>query len=390
MKSNTLKVILSVLFITCGLILLLTVKKPPAETKLETEIKAVPVTIDIVKTMDIAKELNTRGTLEPTELSEVGFSLPGTIEKLHVDEGAQVKAGEVLAKLDSSQYVLNRKDAEKAALQANGQVIQANANMKKAESEHADAAREAERSNRLFESKTIAKQELDKMVLALDVAEADFVQAREQLQLAQIQKKRAAIGVETAELQLRDTRITAPIDGVVTRRMKYVGEVINPGTPVFKIENLDVLEFKADVSSSYLGQLRTGLKVILDIEGLNEPVMGKIDEISETVHPVARTLEITVRINNSERKYKPGMFARAKVVLEEHLAAMVIPRESIVGDDSGSSIFLVENGIAKKTSVKTVLKSKGWVEVTGDMKPGAHVVVFGKENLQNGVKVLVR
>jgi multidrug efflux pump subunit AcrA (membrane-fusion protein) len=337
--------------------------------------------------MDFSKELLTRGTLESIETSEVSFGFSGTIEKLHVDEGARVKAGEVLAELDGRQYALNRKDAEKALLQAKGQRIQANANMNKAKTTHADAAREAARGKRLFESKAIPKQQLDKMMLALDVADAELIQAREQLQIAELQEKRADIGVEIAELQLRDTKISAPIDGIVTRRMKHIGETINLGTPVFRIENVDVLEFKADVASSHLVQLKPGLDVRLDIEGETEPVVGKIDEIADTVHPVARTLEITVRIDNSEKKYKPGMFARAKVVLEERLSAIGVPRESIIEDDAGSSIFLVENGIAKKIRVTTGLESRGMIEVVGDMEPGACVAVYGKETLQDGAKV---
>ena len=77
-------------------------------------------------------------------------------------------------------------------------------------------------------------------------------------------------------------------------------------------------------------------------------------------------------------------------MLEESPAATVVPRESIVEDETGISVFLVKNNIAKKISVRRGLESKGLIEVIGDLEEGDSVVVFGKENLKDGVKVLVK
>jgi len=224
------------------------------------------------------------GTVEATE-ARLGFVVPGRIESVRFREGDRVKAGEVMAVLDTVEAAARmgeaaaRVDAASAALDevVRGsrpeEIQQARAARDAAEQRQTDAQQDFDRTQELFKSGAVGQQSLDKAKNALDLAKSGLRQADESLHLVEqgprrerVAAQRAQLGTaqaarEAARAQLANTTLRAPFDGVVTVRHHEPGEIVAAGSAVFSLMNPDDRWVRIYVSESRVGAVRTGQKV---------------------------------------------------------------------------------------------------------------------------------
>lgn len=227
------------------------------------------------------EELTASGTVEATEI-ELGFQVPGRIERMAVREGDRVEAGQQLAWLDRSELWarLQSAEAQRVAAQARlaeleegfraEEVAQGRANFAAASQRLEDARRSLERSRRLFEGGAISREQLDREETALAVAEAQYQTAKEQLELLErgprvqtIAAQRAVVrqaeaAVAQARAALRGAVIEAPISGVVSLQHRYPGEVVAGGMPVLTLIDPEDRWVRIYVRGDQVGRVRLG------------------------------------------------------------------------------------------------------------------------------------
>ncbi len=349
--------------------------------------KPVPVEVTSVKRETLEEIIHAKGTLHALEEATISPKIPGKIAKIRADEGDEVKERQIVAELDETQLVLAGKRAQQGLLQAKAALAQSKAAIAQAEANFQNAKSDYERMKRLHEKESIAKQKYDHALTGFRVAEAVLRQAREQQVLAEAQVAQAQIAIDLAKTQLEDTKVTSPITGTITKKAMNLGEMANPDKAIFIVEQLSMLELKADVSSRFLGRLRVGMPVRVAIDGVNKPIPAKIDEIGSRVDKRLRTVEITVRLDNRERTLRPGLFARLEIILETHSDVVAVPKTALLKRGSEALLYRVTGNLAERVLVTVGLRQGAVVEITGGLAEGDVIVVAGQNNLQGGEKL---
>lgn len=225
--------------------------------------------------------LDASGTVEATE-AELGFQLPGRIEAILVREGDRVTAGQELARLERSELDARKQQAQAQLAAARAllsemqtgarseEVAQAREALRAANERYADARRDLERTQRLFDGGALSQEALDKARLALEVAQSQRDQAQQQVQLVEtgprrerIDAQRAAVAqaeaaVRQIDASLANAVIRAPFDGVVTVKDREPGETVAAGAPVLTVMNLDDRWVRIYIREDRIGAVRIG------------------------------------------------------------------------------------------------------------------------------------
>ena len=264
---------------------------------------SVPVEAVAVSRRSISASYSGTATLEPESEAEVAAKVSGVLLKLMVEEGDQVKAGQVLARLDDENPRLN--------------VAKARATLKKLENDF-------RRSSEMFERKLLSVEQNDKIRYDLETQRATF---------------------ELAQLELSYTNITAPISGVISRRMVKVGNYIQVNQALFRIDNFDPLLAVLNVPERELRTLRADQKVVMQVDSIpGESFEGHIQRISPVVDAATGTFRVTCEFRDESGRLKSGMFGRLEIVYANHVDVPAIPRAALVEEDGETAVFVVVAG----------------------------------------------
>lgn len=347
------------------------------------------VRVVVVNPRDAAVPSRHAGSLEPRKRIELSFNVPGRVVSLlevstggarrPVQEGDEVRRGQVLATLDPKDFGLQARAAA-ATLDT------ARAQERAAEAALAQAEVDVKRARYLFESATIARADLDR-------AETALVTARDSLQAARAQARLKAEQLALAESARADTRLSSPIDGIVGRRNVDVGETIAPSQPAFTI--LDVSEMRTvfGVPDVRVGQLRDGQRVPVEVDAIPGRVLvGTITKVSPVPDPALRSYAVEVTIPNADRALRAGMVATASLAPDAEVVATLVPLSAIARAPGGKGFvaFVVgEQGTASARPVELADLHDNDVQVAKGLAPGDRVVVEGAQFLHDGEAVEV-
>lgn len=295
--------------------------------------------------------LKVSGNIETTE-ANVGFKVSGRILVLAVEEGDWVEKGKVIARLDDED-LRYRFEQARASLKASQvrldkllagsrpeEIREAEAGLHQARFEFENKKRNYERMKALFERGVIPKETLDNAETGFKIAEAAMERARENYQLVKIgprrediedaraQREQARANLKLIETQLGYTVLTSPLSGVVLVKSSEVGEVVNPGTSVLTIGDIENVWLRGYVPETELGRIKWGQEVTVttDLQPQKE-YKGKISFISSQAEFTPKQIQtekervtlvyrIKVDLPNPNRELKPGMPADGKILLD--------------------------------------------------------------------------
>ncbi|MBN2072203.1 MAG: efflux RND transporter periplasmic adaptor subunit [Candidatus Krumholzibacteriota bacterium] len=317
-----------------------------SETEKKDEKVVVPVEVDSVTRGEIAAYFTGTATIEAEEETEVVAKVSGTVEKLMVEEGQYVKAGDILAKLDDEILSV--------------QLVQAKANLEKIESNY-------RRNMDLHRQQLVSTEIFQQSKFEYDQQQAIY---------------------EMAQLNLEYTSIRTPISGVVSERRIKVGNMILPNQATFKVSGLDPLIAILHIPERQLGKLRVGLQTELNVDAIgNRPVKGNIKRISPIVDPATGTVKITVETKDPEKKLRPGMFARIKIIYDIHSNALKICKDAIISEDRESAVYVVRDSVAYRQNISIGYINTTHVEVIGGLLENDIIVTTGKSSLKDSSRV---
>jgi HlyD family secretion protein len=291
------------------------------------------------------------GNVEVTKV-DTGFKIPGRVVELLTDEGRRVEKGQKLAVLDSAELqgmvAQNRAAVSEAAIRLEElrtgsrpqEIRYASANLKAAEAEYVKASRDFERAERLFKKEAISASQYDAAKSACDARAEQVRAAREQLSLQREGPRKEVI--KAAEERLRqakaalrvigerfsDTDLFASVAGVVLKKNVERGEVVQPGTPVFTIGEVDDPWIKVYVKEDKIGLVKLGQKADITVDAHKGKVYGGVvSYISSETEFTPKTIQtqeervklvfgIKVRVKNENQDLKPGMPADVKIYIK--------------------------------------------------------------------------
>lgn len=349
----------------------------PRATNHDEESREVPVTVSKAAIRSVSMEMSATGDVKPFADASVISEVAGVIEKLPVERGQRIEAGDVVAVVEHAEASVSVRQAEAALQTARAQVLQAKAAL-------ANLEIERKRIQELFESKTASKQMLDSINSNHDVSAA----ARE-VALAQVAQAEAAL--EQARVFLANHTVCAPISGVITDRYVDAGDKNNPSQPIVSIAQVNPVKVMCDFPERDLPLLGVGQNARVQLDAYpGEEFTAQVTIISPVMNPVARTVAVELRSPNPDGRLRPGMFARVTVIGEE-TEILAVPDDALmrIPGTGAQFVFVVDDKVARRVDLGVGRKVGGWTEVSGDIRAGDLVVVEGQSNLKSGGRVRI-
>ncbi len=363
--------------LAAALLLGVILASPPATKAAEIPVVAVvPVTRG-----EIYREVAFDAELRPYKEIELHARATGYLDKMLVDAGDVVKEGQLIAELDVPELEFDLQNAEAAERRAKAGVESATAayqeaNLALTRLESADKA----------QPNLIAKQDVDSARLRDQSVKAALNAAREEQNVAAASTKRF-------QTLLSYTKITAPFDGVITRRYSDPGSLIQAGTssaslPLVRLSQVDLLRVAFPVSVSYVASVKVGDEALIRIPSLRKEFSGQITRASQKVETSTRTMEAQIDLPNPDRALIAGVYATVMLKIDRRNDALILPLEAVTREKSTASVFLItkENKIEAR-NITAGTESPTHLEIVDGLAEGDLVMVGSRAQFFHGQSV---
>lgn len=323
--------------------------------------KAATVQVAQVGRQDIIPKVEYSGSLEPVWSADVSAKVDGRVNTLTVSEGDLVKAGTVIATLDTSELAAQ-------VLQAQGNLIAAQSGLEQAELDY-------NRYAVLAEKGAIAAQMLD------------GARTKRDLSLGQVRAAEGSLAL--VQEKLNNANVLAPREGVVTKRYLQAGAYTRAGSAIVTVADVSSLLAKATVGEAQVADLAVGTPVIVTINALNgQEFTGTIARVSPVAALPARTFTAEIIVPNESGMLKAGMFAKVELETRTHPKVITVPESALVMREDQKTVFVVsaDNKIQQRL-IKPGYIGDGLVEVLEGLTDGETIVVDGQNKVKDGAAV---
>ena len=364
---------------------------------------------------DISRIVNTEAVIFPVSQSAITPKISAPVKKFYVTRGQKVRQGQLLATLenrDLSAAALDNKGAYEQAEAAYSTSIGATLPEEnaKAELDVQTAQQELEAQQKLYNSRqdlfnqgALPRKDLDAAAVSLAQARSAYNIAKKHLDGLNAVGKQGAVKTANGQLtsakgkllnsqaQLSYSEVRSPINGVITDRPLYPGEMASTSTPLLTVMDISQIIAKAHVPQSDALLLHKGDAASISLAGLEEPVSGKVSLISPALDPNSTTVEIWVQAANSDQQLRPGMSAQVSITAQTVKDALVVPASALLNakDDAAQVMVVDAQSQAQSRDVKIGIQSGTGVQIVSGLKPGEMIVTQGAYGLPDKTKVKI-
>lgn len=360
-----------------------------------------PSRLSTVERSTMVRSVVATGKVEPISKVELKSKANGIIERLHVEVGDLVKAGDILAELDKENLNARVREARANLQAAEAGLAGARAQLEKnkVEAEGPDvefARRAAQRADDLYTQKLMPQSELDQARSAYEqamnrqrAAESQLVVSRAKVTETQAQVAQARASLERADEELRNTTLRAPIAGMVLTRDVEVGSpvssILNLGanaTLVMTLGDIGEVFVRGKVDESDVGRIRMEQPARISVETFKDRKFdGRVTLISPmgTEKDNVTTFEVRVSIDNPGNELKANMTANAEIVLEEHPDSLIVPEAALTYDADRQAHVDVfdpaEKTSRRRVAVKVGVSNGTRAQILDGLKEGEKVIL---------------
>ena len=416
-RQRNLVLVAAVALVALTLIILVVWRLKKSANEGESEVTPT-VSVKVVKAEkgEIAAEVSAVGTIWPREKADVGAKISAQIKRMALLKNKLVRAGEVIALLESRDLQAQRAEAVAALNEARaserslvtGTIPKTNAEDQKAlldaRAKVNNTRNTYQRRRVLFEKGGISKKDLEASQLELTTAE-DELRLQEQTvslrarslnpndrALAAARTAQAQQRVATLDAQLSYATIRSPITGVVTDQFQYEGEFAAAGAKLVTIADTSTVIVKAPFSDTAVAQLKTGdAAKVLPTDTSAEEMRGQITLLGRSSDPTNRTVEVWVTLGNGDGKLRANGAAQVTIFANSKDNAIVVPVAAVTLEssnaDEGTVMVVDAQNVAHETKVTVGIRTAEKVEIVTGLQGGETVVVEGNYALPDETKV---
>lgn len=355
----------------------------PAEQATASAAPAPAVTVVRAAPRDFVKTLLVTGTLVPREEVLVGPQIEGLrIVEVLADEGDRVKQGQVLARLVNDTIDAQIAQNTAALAKANAAIQQAKSNIASAEAKLVEAKNSYERGKPLRQQGYISEAVQDTRESAAKTAQAALTAAKDGLALAEADKAQTEAQRKDLEWRMGRTEITAPTDGIVSRRVARIGGfAAGNGDPMFRIIARGEIELDAEVPETQISQIRPNQIATIEIPGV-EGISGKVRLVSPEIDRASRLGRIRIAVD-SHPALRIGSFAHA-VITTGTSHGVAVPSSALQHGDKGATVQLVQQDRVVVKPVKVGIQAGRWSEIRDGVVENDLVVARAGTFLREG------
>ncbi len=287
------------------------------------------------------------GTLFPDEEVELSFEASGKIVQINFIEGARVRKGALLAKINDRHL-----QAQLLKLQAQNKLL-----------------KEREfRQKTLLTRDAVSQESYDQVLTELQANEADIM---------------------LLEARIAETELMAPFDGIVGLRYVSEGSFANPNIKITRLVKISPIKIEFSIPERYAGSVGPGTNISFVVDGTLQPMKATIYAIDPKVDVKTRTIVARALFPNRNEELKPGRFASITLILEELKDAIAIPTEALIAEMDGDVVFVYKNGKAQRVNVRTGLRTATQIQVLKGLSFGDTLLTTGVMQLRQGIPVTI-
>jgi RND family efflux transporter MFP subunit len=334
---------------------------PPAKGR-----PALMFTVDVlpIESKKVDYIVQAPGSIDAFERVQVTARVAGVVDRVLFAEGQQVKKGAALVSIDGERYGLA--------------VAQSKAALQKAQATQADAeAMVARREG--------ATQDHPGLIPGEELASD-----KTKVLTAKADTEVAAQALKTAQVNLRDSSVVAPIEGIIQTRTVETGQYVQAGYVMATLLREDPMLLRFQVEPEDAPRLKPGMLASFTMRETQRTFNAKLTLVSGAADSATHMVAVTGEVNDTEHKYwlRPGSFCDVTVDIGAKREAPLIPRSAARATDHGYVAYVVDGDTAKEHPLTLGMSTKeGWVEIRAGLKAGELLVVHGAEALSNGAKV---
>lgn len=309
------------------------------------------------------------GKIEAMNSANLSTRMMGNVTKIHVKVGQNVRAGQVLVSINSTDL-----SAKKAQVDAS--ILQASAGYKNAKKDY-------DRFTALFKQQSASPKELDDITARYEMAKASLEGAK------QMRNEVMA--------QFNYANITAPFSGVVTNTFVKEGDMASPGMPLVSIEGVSQLQVVAMVGESDISAIKNNMPVTINIKSLNKEVSGKVAEVSLSAKNTGGQYLVKINLNSLDKEILSGMFvnvqfetARSNKETTVNSDRVLVPLTALVHKGQLTGIYTIANNTAILRWLRTGKTFGSDVEVLSGLSANEQYITDADGKLYNGAKVSIK
>jgi RND family efflux transporter MFP subunit len=341
----------------------------------DSEIQSkVPVSVTEIVRGNVNRTLSFNGDIQARVEVKVFSKIPDRIAAFFADEGDRVAAGTVIAEIASTQI-------EQAVKQAEAAVSAASAQQNNMEAEY-------RRAERLKQEDAMSQQQFE------------LISTQYKAALAQYEQAQAAL--KTAQSQYQDTKISAPISGIIGKRYYEAGDMANPGMPIVTIVQMEQVKILFNVPEKEMPLLSKGQSAKIQVIGIpDQNFYGTVTKISPVLDPLTRMADVEVDLDNPSYLLRPGMYATLEITVGVIENVLVVPRYAVLENSSLKKIdgkdtvvrnyfvYVVHDSLAEQRQLDVMYVNHRSIAVNDGIIEGDTLVISGQNNLRNGLPVLI-
>jgi len=373
----------------------------------------VSVQVVPVQKTEIEHAISAQAILFPRQQAAIVPKISAPVQKFLVKRGSKVHQGQLLA-------VLENRDLSAAAQENKGAYEQAQAayttttaaslpeEIQKAEADAQQAKQALDAQEKVYQSRqqlfqqgALPRKELDQSTVDITQARNQYAITKRHLEalnaIGKEQELKAASGQLAsakgkylgAEAQLSYSEIRTPIDGFITDRPLYPGEMAAAGTPLITVMDTSSVIAKAHIPQADAAQLKVGDKGTMTVPGIDQPIEGKVTVVSPALDPNSTTVEVWLEAKNPKNQLKPGTSVQLSLTAKTINDALVVPAAALITAQDGSSAVLLAgaDGRAHQKPVKIGIRDGDQVQILEGVTANDHVVASGAYGLPDNTKI---
>lgn len=368
--------------------LLLSVAIAPNALATEEQNANLPaIMVTEVSSRSLKDAVTATGTIRAVDEILVQPQLEGlAIDKINVDIGDTVKAGDILLELSKdslllqkSQFEANRAKALAGIAQYEAQVLEATANFN-------DAEQQKNRAEKLSRSGTGSVAQVERATAAFEIANARLAAAKQAVTVAQSDLKVIDAQLADVDLRLSRTDVKAPVSGVISQRNAKIGAIASANAnPLFTMIKDAELELVADISETDVQKVKVGMGAKVSLAGSRDTIDATVRIVAPTVNTSTRLAAVHLTIE-PDSPARAGMFGTAIITVKE-TEALSLPLSAVTEQRGSAHTRLVDNGVIKQVEIKTGIKDQGFVEIIEGLNAGDHVVEKAGAFVRDGDRI---
>lgn len=328
-----------------------------------------------------------KATLEAYQQGIINSKISARVLSVSVENGQYVNQGDILVTLDDQDTRNSIKTAQ-GQLQINEQQLNSSqVALEKLKINLEDAKRNYDRQKNLFEKEAISKVDLEVAEKTLNNAQADCNSGNATIETSKANIEAQKISIANLQDTLNNAVIKAPISGVISDKAVNVGQMASSGTALAKVNDISSVYATIQVPQEKISYVKIGQAATVTIDGIDKTYDGIMQTMDSSADASARVFNCKIKIDNSDKTLYPGVYAKAELISSEKTKVITVPINALVGSEGDYSVFLNDNGTAKKQKVTIGETEENNVEITSGIEDGNEIICTNTSTLQDGDEV---